>query len=132
MKMNPRANGILGGAAVLLIGVALGIVLDRTVLVPPHSEASTAQDHAAVLASLTADLHLSDAQVAQVREILDRHQATVTAAWQDTHRTLKAALDSVTTQVEAVLEPDQIEEYHEWIDRRHPTGDPRRPSHDPH
>lgn len=125
-----RLRGAVGAGAILLIGVAAGIVLDRTVLTPPSTQAAPTRDHARFVESLTAELGLTPTQTVAVREILDRHQETVTQAWENTHRTLMAALDSVAYQIEAVLEPGQVDRYHAWIERMHPPGDPRRPSHE--
>lgn len=128
-----RSRGFLGVAALLLIGVAMGVALDRSMLAPRTGQAAASpQDHGVVVLSLTRDLGLDEAQAQEVMGILERHQVVVNQAWEGTHRTLLAALDSVTNQIESILEPEQVERYHAWIDRRHPPGDPRRPNHQPH
>lgn len=130
---NPRLQAMLGAGALLLIGVVLGIGVDRTLLLPRHGEARPARvDHGVVVVSLTRDLGLSQEQAEHVLEVLERHQTVVDATWADTHRALMAALDSVTNQIEAVLDSAQVERYHAWIDARHPRGDPGRPNHQPH
>ncbi len=133
MNKNARLQGILGAGALLLIGAVLGVGLDRTVLAPRHGEAAnTPPDHGVVVVSLTRDLGLDPEQAEQVLGILERHQVVVNNAWEDTHRTLLAALDSVTNQIETVLDPSQVERYHAWIDNRHPPGERGRPNHQPH
>lgn len=127
-----RLRGAIGVAALMLTGVALGIVLDRMVLARPADAASMRADHLSIVTSLTDQLGLDEGQAARVREILDRHQQVVDDTWAATHRALLAALDSVTVQVEAELRPGQIAAFHAWIDALHPPGDPRRPNHPEH
>ena len=132
MTTDTRLRGIVGIVATLVIGMALGVALDRFALRP--SEAVAAQPRVpqgAMIASLTEDLALTPVQVGQIHEILNRHQSVVEQAWETTHNTLMAALDSVTSQVETVLDPGQVAAYHDWIDVRH-RGAPVRPNHPAH
>jgi len=54
-----------------------------------------------------------------VHEILVRHQAAVDEAWSLVHSRLESAIDSVTAEIEAALEPGQRDRLSEWLSERH-------------
>ncbi len=120
------AHAVLGAVSILAVGVVLGIFLDRVVLqssdMPSELESeSTGLDatHEAFLGELSVDLGLTEVQVRQVHEILSRHQTSVNEAWTAVHSLLEAAIDSVTTEIEAVLDSTQREGLHDWLLERH-------------
>ena len=116
----------IGAVSILVIGVVLGVLLDRVVLHPSasaadHPSATLALDasHEGIIRELSADLGLTAEQASKVHEILSRHQAAVNDAWSAVHPLLEAAIDSVTEEIAAVLEPEQRNRLHVWLLERH-------------
>jgi len=122
-------HAAIGAASILVIGIVLGVLLDRVVL---HRSASAIDYPSAALAldasheqflqELHDDLGLTAKQASQVQEILSRHQGAVNEAWSAVHSLLEAAIDSVTQEIEAVLEPGQRERLRAWLLEQH--GEP--------
>ena len=121
----------LGMASLVVIGVVLGVTLDRTVPLPGHAAArptealDPAAEHRAAMRDLVVELQLSDAQKARVEEIFSRHQASVHEAWQIARDRLSTAVDSATVEIAGILDPAQLERFHEWVEERHgsvPSG----------
>ena len=119
-------HAILGATSIFVIGAVAGVVADRTIL--SHSVAATdlhAQrsavntNHEVFLADLQHDVGLSEEQAAKVHEIMSRHQEAVNDAWSAVHSNLAAAIDSVTSEIEQILDSDQRDALHEWLMRRH-------------
>lgn len=126
IRKSDSTRAILAGLAILLIGTVAGVGLDRTILIPAAAHASAAaaqhripQDHDEVLASLSTHLELTPPQSAQVREILSKHQAAIDEAWAQVHQDLQAAFAGVTTDVEALLDAEQVQRLHAWLAERH-------------
>ena len=120
------AHAVLGAISILALGVVLGVFLDRVVFHPSDLAANTSSaamaldaSHESFLQGLSADLGLTAEQAGQVREIMSRHQAAVNDAWSAVHSRLEAAIDSVTAEIEAILDPGQREGLHDWLVERH-------------
>lgn len=125
----------IAAVSILAIGVVLGVVLDRTVLLSSGSEAHGAtaavgldERHRTFHRELAEELGLSDTQAEQVREILIRHQAAVDQAWVAVHTQLESVIDSVTAEIEAILDPRQRDRLFEYLREQH--GMPARSPED--
>jgi hypothetical protein len=101
-------------------------MLDRAILHPSalsaHTESSSMTidaTHEKFLNEMRADLGLTEEQAIQVQEVFSKHQDAVNEAWSAVHSRLEAALDSVTSEIEAILDPEQREELHEWLIEKH-------------
>ncbi len=117
MKHTVRAA--IGALALIGMGFSLGVMADRLWF----STHTVAVAHDEVRGRLIGDLretiHLSDDQVASVHEIFSRYQVIVTSAWDDLQPLLDGALDSAFAEINAVLDPDQVEPFHRWFARTH-------------
>lgn len=129
-KTTHAAHAVLGAVSILAIGIVLGVLLDRVILNPsalaadvPSVEAEVEATHDGFLRELREDLGLTEEQATRVHEIMSRHQAAVNDAWSAVHARLDAAIDSVTAEIEAVLDPSQREGLHEWLIERHGVRD---------
>lgn len=125
-------HAAIGAASILAIGVVVGVALDRVVLLhgdsAPHGAIPTDTldaGHSDLLRELGTELGMTDAQASQVHEILTRHQEAVDEAWAAVHSRLASAIDSVTAEIEAILEPEQRDRLFEWLRERH-----AQPPHD--
>jgi hypothetical protein len=119
-------HATLGAISIFVIGVVVGVLIDRvvtrhsTVAMELHAQQSAVDaGHEGFLADLQNDLGLSADQASQVHEILNRHQEAVSDAWLAVHSRLEAAIDSVTSEIEQVLDADQRTALHEWLMQRH-------------
>ena len=114
-------RGVTGILAVLIIGVVLGITLDRAILA--YSHAASHGDHESeqsLLAErLRSDLDLTDAQLREVESILVQQQAAVDSAWLDVRGHLHNSVDSVRSAIERVLTPEQRRGFGDWWDELH-------------
>jgi hypothetical protein len=126
IRITDSARAVLAGLSIFLIGAVAGVVLDRALLTPANSHASVTgaerrvhRDHDEVLADLSARLGLTSEQSARVREIFSEHQAEIDSAWAQVHRNLEGAFDDVTTDIEGMLDADQIQRLHAWLAERH-------------
>ena len=120
------AHAVLGAVSILAIGVVLGVLLDRVILhrVDPAVHSPTgamalAASHGDFLRELQTDLGLTEEQAGRVQGVLTRHQAAVNDAWTAVHSRLDAAIDSVTAEIEVLLDPEQRAGLHAWLMERH-------------
>ena len=129
-KTKHAAHAMLGAVSILAIGIVLGVLVDRVILNPsalaadvPSAESELDATHEGFLRGLQEDLGLTEVQASRVHEIMSRHQAAVNDAWSTVHARLAAAIDSVTAEIEAVLDPGQRAGLHEWLVERHGVRD---------
>ena len=126
IRLTDSARAFLAGLAIFLIGTVAGVGLDRAVLIPTHALASGAgaqhrgpRDHDEVLADLTSHLALTSEQSVRVRGIFAEHQAEIDRAWEEVHGDLSVAIDAATTDIEAVLDVEQVRRLHAWLAEHH-------------
>jgi hypothetical protein len=124
MKMSSSRGqwqSLLAAVALLVLGAALGVSADRL-----HHRSSDA-DRLAVLERIRADpvgeldrvVKLSADQRQRIAAIMDTRQADIDAAWLNARVQLHATLDSVISEIAAVLDPDQVEAFREHVTRVH-------------
>ena len=76
---------------------------------------------------LTRTLDLTEAQVEDIREAMDRHQADAQEVWDDVLPVLAAQRDSLDAEFERILTPEQHEEFLRFLraDRERGLSDRR-------
>ncbi|MDX1394453.1 MAG: hypothetical protein R3195_08680 [Gemmatimonadota bacterium] len=121
--LTQRTSSTLGGLALVLFGVAIGIAGDRLILshhggTVDHAE----QQHEMALGHFQQLFDLDDAQVRQIDSIFRRHQTTVTESWSSLQPHLRTAIESVHNSMFAVLRPDQRERFHAWLEEQGAHG----------
>ncbi len=119
-----RLHATLTLVAVLVIGIALGVTLDRfwvmrTLPVSPMNSEM-------LISEMNRRLHLDVAQRDTIANVLRRHQMTVDSAWARVRPSVHAVIDSSQREIIAVLRPDQRVAYLAWI-RSHTMGASRMP-----
>lgn len=125
MRMGDRTRALLATLSIFLTGAVAGVSLDRLVLIPApvHGEDAARRvmlrEHDAVLAELSEALELTSDQSAELRSIFAKRQAEIDRAWSDVHASLRRAIATATTEVESVLDDDQVVRLHAWIAERH-------------
>ena len=130
MKDSRRSiRALVGSTSTLVIGVVIGIAVDRVVVVHGHSSAhpssvvvvaSSGTD--AAFRELAEHLDLSDEQALEAHEIFSAHQASVDTAWTAVQDHLGLAIASVMSELESLLDAGQRGRLHEWIAERHGAG----------
>jgi Spy/CpxP family protein refolding chaperone len=123
MKIGWR--GITGMLAVLIIGLVLGIVLDRAMLAHSHAPTDNGREaeHHQFVERLRSDLGLTETQLREVESVLYQQQAAVDSAWLHIRGHLHNSVDTVRSAIERVLTPEQRREFSAWWAQFRPTGD---------
>jgi hypothetical protein len=110
----------LAAISLLVIGATAGIAGDR--LIQAHgreSERLLADVHHDPLGAIDRAVQLTPDQRTRVGEILQRRQPAINAVWADTHVRLQATVDSVVSEIAAVLEPEQAARFRAAADELH-------------
>jgi hypothetical protein len=125
IRLTDSARALLAVVSVFVMGAVAGVVLDRSILVPPNADARVAgaghdvrRNHQ-VLAELRAELGLSAEQTARVGEILAGHKDEMEAAWAEVHANVRRAMQEATAEIESVLDSAQVERLRVWLAERH-------------
>jgi Spy/CpxP family protein refolding chaperone len=115
-------------ASLLVLGAVVGVTVDRLM----HRNRSDhtlliEQVHADPLGTMQRELNLRPEQRARVGAILERRQSAIDSVWVETHVRLRAVIDSVVSEIAAVLDPDQAVRFRRLADELHsgPGGLPR-------
>ncbi len=121
---SPRWRAILAAISLLGLGGAIGVTLDRVwltrALEGTHGPVDAQME---MVEALQAELALTPAQATEISSILERHQGQVTDTWETVRPHLRAAMDSVGSEIEVVLAPEQRERFRSWIREQHgPNG----------
>ena len=119
--------------ALLVLGGAAGITLDRmhqpghggpTIRVGGHT-IRLSDLHDDPLAAVERVIEMSPEQRERVGAILTARQHDVDEVWHDTHTRLQATMDSVVSEIAAVLDPDQAAKFRELANEVHRRHLPR-------
>jgi len=113
--VNQRLAGAVGGVALVLFGVAIGVAGDRMILRHHPSETSAAEQHRMALQHFQELFDLDDGQVEQIDEIFRRHQSVVVESWSAVEPRLRTAIESVHASMQHVLRPEQQEAFQAWL-----------------
>lgn len=109
-------------------GVTAGVAADRFGLLPTPAQAGDAvvekpratgpMQREATIERFADDLGLSADQRAEIEEILEGHRASMKEIWTEVRPRYRALVDSVITDIEAVLTPEQVRQYRELLEKR--------------
>jgi hypothetical protein len=119
-----RAGVVL--AAVFSTGVLAGMVGYHHGLghFRQPASGSPAMEHEAAMAELRDELGLDEQQLAQVQAIMAEHQETVDQMWAQLRPEVQAAMRQVHEEIAALLRPDQVDRFHEWLSHAREHADP--------
>ncbi|MEX2472613.1 MAG: hypothetical protein WEA34_10555 [Gemmatimonadota bacterium] len=115
-RMSEKARAAGAGALLLVAGIAMGIVVDRTLLTPAPAQAS-----ALTVESLAEHIDLSAEEAARLRILLDSLHTGVMAAAAEGPEAMRAATQAAHRRIEATLDPGMRPEFRAWMQehRRH-------------
>jgi len=139
---------------VFVAGAAVGIAGDRLDLIPkpiqatepaepgrdagdrsPRQRAEDAEDaedddgadeDQTTIERFADDLGLTAAQRTEIETLLDRYRASTRELWHQVRPKYRALMDSVRVEIEAVLTPEQVEQYRALLRERYGGGDRER------
>jgi hypothetical protein len=123
MKEGIRA--IIGAFALTALGFTVGVATDRLWLSGPTAVETPEGARERLLDDLQSTVGLNDEQLRSVHIILSQNQEVISSAWENVQPQLSAAVDSVWAQINAVLDPEQAEEFHRWYAATHSIGGTR-------
>ncbi len=111
MKKTTEKARAAGAAALLIVaGMALGILVDRTLLAPTSVDASDL-----TVESLAEHIDLSAEEAARLRILLDSLHTGVMAAAAEGPEALRAATEAAHRRIEESLDPDVRPEFRRWL-----------------
>lgn len=139
-----RFRVVLLLALTFAAGAAVGVAADRLGLLPGFARADEVErggerieddddrrDGETTIERFADELGLSQAQRVEIDGILERYRASMKGIWQDVRPRYRSLVDSVRTQIESVLTPEQVAAYRSLLDRRRDRdGDRRSPRAD--
>lgn len=116
-----RRPGLMAGVvlvAVFVAGALSGAAAARAFAPPEPARPlllarAGAPDPARLAERMRRNLELTDAQVEQVRAVLERRQPQMRETWMEARGELLAQLDSTMREIGAVLTPEQRERWRE-------------------
>lgn len=105
-----------------LAGLVAGVLGDHLVLLHQHRMLPRqglrfVSSH--IVAALTRELQLTDAQQKEVGTILERHRQRVESMWGEVHPRMRREMDATDHDIEAVLTPAQRPRFRELSSRWH-------------
>lgn len=117
--IGPRPRATLVLLFVFAAGMFAGVAVDRHVLNPSAVLVlGSPEEYEAAMTDLIEVVGLDDRQIRQVHEILANRQATVQAMWEQLRPEVQGAMLDVHADIAALLRPDQVERFHEWLASR--------------
>ena len=72
------------------------------------------------------ELGLTPQQRSEIEEILEDHRSRVKQMWAEIRPRYRALMDTARTRIEAVLTPEQVEQYRALLERRYGNDDDER------
>lgn len=133
---------------VFVAGGAVGIAGDRLDLIPKPIQATESADPEegrpgrrvaeraedaeaqTTIERFADDLGLTAAQRTEIEALLDRYRASTRELWHQVRPKYRALMDSVRVEIEAVLTPEQVEQYRALLRERYGGGDRDREDRD--
>lgn len=124
--MSGKARARFAAVGLVLLGFALGVLADHLWLAHRLHSSSDELTHGESLVAMLETLDLTDAQRETIDAILERYHNRIKQQLADIHPVLLSTIDSARHEVEAILEPDQLETFHAWLREEHQRFRPVR------
>ena len=120
MSRPQRWRTAVAAASLLVLGAAVGVAADRVLHRGRRTAVSIHQmSTQGRLELLDRELSLRPEQRERIEGILTQRQADVDRAWVNARAALRAAVDSVVTEIEATLDPAHRERYRVLVRQVH-------------
>jgi hypothetical protein len=122
--MSDRARAGFAAAGLVLIGFALGVFADHLWLAFRMHRSEPELTHAEAMVQTLHSLDLTDGQQQNIEAILRRYHEKVQEQLAAVHPLLLSTIDSARHEIEAVLDPGQLETFRAWLREEHERGRP--------
>jgi hypothetical protein len=109
--MNRIWKPLLAIVSLFALGAVSGIAADRFHHRGTPQQILLQRVHDDPVGEIERRITLRPEQRAQISAILAKRQGAIDAVWSDTHIRLQATVDSVVSEIAAVLDPDQAEKF---------------------
>lgn len=123
---------ILLGFVIFCSGVVLGgsgaLILQKRIIL--HGLHHPEKVPGRLTEQMQDKLKLTDAQAAQILEILTRRQQSIQTLQKEVQPRFEAEFDAVRLEILDVLNPDQAQKYDDWYTRVRKTWTPPLPGND--
>ncbi len=117
--MSGRTRAGVAVAGLVLLGFALGVFADHLRLAYRMHRSAGELTHQEAMVAMLHTLDLGGEQREAIDEIFGRYHAKVEQQLAAVHPVLLATIDSARLEIEALLEPDQLEAFQAWIREEH-------------
>ena len=117
--MSGRARAVLAAVGLVALGLALGVSADRLWLAHHVQTSGLAPTHEQAMIAMLGSLDLTDEQHEAIDSILHRSRAKVERHLSAVHPILFATMDSARLEIEAVLNPEQLAAFRDWLRAEH-------------
>lgn len=124
--MSDKTRAGLAAVGLVLIGFALGVLADHLWLAYRAHHSAPESTHSERLIQMLHTLELTADQRETIDTILERYHERVERQLAQVHPVLLATIDSARHEIEAVLDPDQLRQFHDWLRREHLRMDSER------
>jgi len=122
--MSNRARAGFAMAGLVLIGFALGVFADHLWLAFRMHGSRHELTHAEAMVQTLHSLDLTGEQRQTIEAILRRYHEKVQEQLAAVHPVLLSTIDSARHEIEAALDPEQLEKFRAWLREEHERGRP--------
>lgn len=122
--MSVRARASFAAAGLVLIGFALGVFADHLWLAYHRHRSQSELTHAEAMVQTLHSLDLTDEQRQTIEGVLRRYHEKVQSQLAAVHPVLLSTIDSARHEIEAVLDPGQLEAFRAWLRAEHERDRP--------
>lgn len=119
MAQSSRGRSVVAATSLLVLGAVLGIGADRHLHGGASSSGNSLLTPHEALEELDRAANLRPAQRERIDSILDAHQTDVDAAWRTAQDHVGRTVQVVISDIEAILDPDQIAPFRALVERVH-------------
>ncbi len=124
--MSDRARAGFAAVGLVLLGFALGVLADHLWLAYRMHRSAPELTHNEAVVAMLESLDLADEQHETINDVFRRYHTKVEEHLAAIHPVLLSAVDSARQEIEALLDPDQLEAFQEWLraeqERDRPAG----------
>ena len=124
ISLSPRSKGMLLGVGLFLLGLIVGVAADRWLLMHrrpfPMASISSRPPRERLLPRIIRDLQLTEEQERNINRILDTSRESIGQVQKQVRREMRDITEDTRTKIEALLTPEQRQEYSEMRKQMRP------------
>jgi hypothetical protein len=117
--MSGKARAGYAAAGLVLLGFALGVLADHAWLAYRMHRSAPELTHSEALFEMLHSLDLTDEQQEAIDAVFSRYHEKVEGHLAAIHPVLLATVDSARYEIEALLDPEQLVAFRDWVRAEH-------------